>query len=974
MGFAGVDSIKTDFEADPFGTLGKGQDVLAQLDTHKKNLESIEQQAGKVFNPDTPEGQNALVSSPSCFLLVAIGTFAIKKTGGALAKPVAVAAIRKSNDFLAYTGKIMSTTLLRKTRYMGDSASSAYVMLKSSNLLPPNSGTIEVISESGSNILKISGADDIIKVDASKLPAKLQKKFSKQIQNGQLIIDVNKANDELLDISDDVAKTAQKTMEREASESIRRGSATRDLAKIQKILARGGSLSASALRGEYFKASSEVLINLVGKQKQNLIRLHKDALELKKLKPSIDASKLARAHKDVAAGASMSRVAKDYGISAEYLRKFKRYSIKQTEMLEQFNLVKEVMEKDAKFTKFYSGDATSVSLKKWFKTPAGAKAETRTQKALAAISDTLPTLEDVWASTGFLKTMKYFAYTAFLGGAIYQGKKFVDNSQNKLSLPSLDKSAKEFFETKVANNYNDYFTGSRQDRKIDTNKLLEDFQTHYLSTIDKTDSKQVVAASTLKDLVKASKNNKDVDAHFNRKTQRGDWKSLYKDFVSFLAGQLMEEEEEGGKEEQETDMFGNPIVAKKSEKAPKNTGDVKEGFPIVNGENWVKPMNTEWKATHTHYNQPRGKTKHYAVDIGFSAPIGAPVYSVAPGVVKRVVDGYFEKVLKAYAKFINSRIDSGQIINDLRNALNWGSGRYKGTATGSGMARKAKSLTDSNIPKAPEDGNWENLRDWSNKSLPRYGRSKKGPEVKTIGALMLRYYNAKNMYSPKVGTGGKGVTILTDPDQNGHQFLTYYGHLDSVDASTGQRVEAGTRIGGMGRTSIFDHKHLHFAVRGASGQNYTFSKHKTKDRIGRTVIDPEAVIPSLSRAGDGIYDTRVTENKLTTQQEEVKIMNKLDIKQLVAEILNENTGQGYAQYPYGSSENNEEEPQEDYIEEWKALSIEVIRDESRSTAIEIAKILVKDLELFEDVLDLAGQNQSVGTEILTKLKQAKEKA
>ena len=198
--------------------------------------------------------------------------------------------------------------------------------------------------------------------------------------------------------------------------------------------------------------------------------------------------------------------------------------------------------------------------------------------------------------------------------------------------------------------------------------------------------------------------------------------------------------------------------------------------------------------------------------------------------------------------------------------------------------------------------------------------------------------------------------------------------MDSVDVSTGQKVDAGTRIGGMGRTSIFDHKHLHFAVRGASGQNYTFSKHKTKDRIGRTVIDPEAVIPSLSRAGDGVYDTRVAENKLTTQQREVKIMNKLDIKQLVAEILNENTGQGYAQYPYGSSTDGEEEPREDYIEEWKALSVEVIRDESRSTAIEIAKILVKDLELFEDVLDLAGQNQSVGTEILTKLKQTKEKA
>ena len=101
-------------------------------------------------------------------------------------------------------------------------------------------------------------------------------------------------------------------------------------------------------------------------------------------------------------------------------------------------------------------------------------------------------------------------------------------------------------------------------------------------------------------------------------------------------------------------------------------------------------------------------------------------------------------------------------------------------------------------------------------------------------------------------------------------------------------------------------------------------------------------------------------------------MNKLDIRQLVAEILNENSGQGYAQYPYGSSVNDEEEPKEDYTEEWKALSMEVIRDQTRETAIRIAKILVKDLELFEDVLDLAGQNQSIGTEILSKLKQAKE--
>jgi hypothetical protein len=104
------------------------------------------------------------------------------------------------------------------------------------------------------------------------------------------------------------------------------------------------------------------------------------------------------------------------------------------------------------------------------------------------------------------------------------------------------------------------------------------------------------------------------------------------------------------------------------------------------------------------------------------------------------------------------------------------------------------------------------------------------------------------------------------------------------------------------------------------------------------------------------------------------IMEKKDLKKLVSEVMNENSGQGYSKYPYNSNEYSDEEPKDDYIEEWKSFSVELIRDETRSTAIQVAKILVKDLELFEDVLDLAGQNQSVGTEILAKLKQAREEA
>ncbi len=114
--------------------------------------------------------------------------------------------------------------------------------------------------------------------------------------------------------------------------------------------------------------------------------------------------------------------------------------------------------------------------------------------------------------------------------------------------------------------------------------------------------------------------------------------------------------------------------------------------------------------------------------------------------------------------------------------------------------------------------------------------------------------------------------------------------------------------------------------------------------------------------------------KLEEQQNKgIIIMKNKDIRNIVSEVINENSGQGYAKYPYHTNEYTDEEPQEDYIEEWKALSVQLIRDESRNTAIDIAKILVKDLELFEDVLDLAGQNQSVGNEILSKLKELREK-
>ncbi len=103
---------------------------------------------------------------------------------------------------------------------------------------------------------------------------------------------------------------------------------------------------------------------------------------------------------------------------------------------------------------------------------------------------------------------------------------------------------------------------------------------------------------------------------------------------------------------------------------------------------------------------------------------------------------------------------------------------------------------------------------------------------------------------------------------------------------------------------------------------------------------------------------------LTKGLKETKVMKNDDIRALIKEAF---TDKVYGQYPYSHKAGDEQEPQEDYVEEWKRFCLEIIQDKSKSRAIALAKILIKDVELFEDVLDLAGQNQSVGSEILRKM-------
>jgi hypothetical protein len=107
-----------------------------------------------------------------------------------------------------------------------------------------------------------------------------------------------------------------------------------------------------------------------------------------------------------------------------------------------------------------------------------------------------------------------------------------------------------------------------------------------------------------------------------------------------------------------------------------------------------------------------------------------------------------------------------------------------------------------------------------------------------------------------------------------------------------------------------------------------------------------------------------TDNEIPKPQQESTTMNKNDIKQLIKEAFTDNI---YGKYPYSHRAGDDDEPKEDYVEDWKKFCLSIVQDKSKEQAIALAKIFIQDLELFEDVLDLAGQNQSIGSEILKKM-------
>jgi murein DD-endopeptidase MepM/ murein hydrolase activator NlpD len=59
------------------------------------------------------------------------------------------------------------------------------------------------------------------------------------------------------------------------------------------------------------------------------------------------------------------------------------------------------------------------------------------------------------------------------------------------------------------------------------------------------------------------------------------------------------------------------------------------------------------------------------------------------------------------------------------------------------------------------------------------------------------------------GEPARGLVVVLD---HGQGYMTYYGHLESIDVPVGDPVDAGATIGLVGSTGLSTGPHVHFEI------------------------------------------------------------------------------------------------------------------------------------------------------------------
>lgn len=267
-----------------------------------------------------------------------------------------------------------------------------------------------------------------------------------------------------------------------------------------------------------------------------------------------------------------------------------------------------------------------------------------------------------------------------------------------------------------------------------------------------------------------------------------------------------------------------------------------ESFPLVNGRNFILPIEGKSSDGHANFSQPRGSGIHAAIDV--FAPVGTPIRAIADGRIVMSNQARFEGYVKNLVDLCNKRNKEGKLLDDVNAAMGYVVQSYKNNKNFSGAKYRQKFIDklnnkyqQSKIPDAPND--WNKLREWGDNVL-----------VPKAMPALLRWYR-KNL-GLQFPLGGIGITLLADKDQHGNQFSFYYGHCDEVIIPSG-RVKAGDVIGTVGNTAIFDKggEHLHFHIAVGSDKGRKIPNSGAIRGIRR--IDPVRAIPGYGDSSGAVY-------------------------------------------------------------------------------------------------------------------------
>lgn len=176
-----------------------------------------------------------------------------------------------------------------------------------------------------------------------------------------------------------------------------------------------------------------------------------------------------------------------------------------------------------------------------------------------------------------------------------------------------------------------------------------------------------------------------------------------------------------------------------------------------------------------------------------------------------------DKDLKSKKKDLNKKVDKLEMKDDDLSDLESKLKREKeAKEEAEKQAQSESSSDDSTVAYSKDTGGGEYA--WpteggyiSSTQGQRWGREHKGVDIaRTDRSTSPPIYAAESGTVKSAGTmNGYGNTVVID---HGNGMETLYGHMSSIKASTGQKVERGQQIGVMGSTGNSTGIHLHFEV------------------------------------------------------------------------------------------------------------------------------------------------------------------